>query len=179
MSGHSKWSKIKHKKALKDQKRGVLFSKISKDITTAVREGGGTDPNKNFRLRMTLQTAKSANMPSDNIARAITRGRGGDDKSYEEVVYEGYGPAGMAIVICVQTDNRQRSAADLKIIFKKFDGRLGEPGSAVFLFDNTGDSFSPKVRIPIERAEIREKIDSMLSAISSLEGVKAVFCNIA
>jgi len=140
MSGHSKWSTIKHQKGAADAKRGVIFTKISRDITLAVREGGG-DPDMNFRLRLMLDKAKSNNMPQDSISRAVKRGtgEGGDgDEKLEEIVYEGYGPGGGAILIQAATTNRNRTAADVRSTFAKGGGNLGESGCVAWNFETRG-----------------------------------------
>ena len=137
MSGHSKWSTIKHQKGAADAKRGVIFTKISRDITLAVREGGG-DPDMNFRLRLMLDKAKSNNMPQDSISRAVKRGSGDGDEKLEEIVYEGYGPGGGAILIQAATTNRNRTAADVRSTFAKGGGNLGESGCVAWNFETRG-----------------------------------------
>jgi YebC/PmpR family DNA-binding regulatory protein len=138
MSGHSKWSSIKHKKGAADAKRGKLFSKLSRAIIVAAREGG-PDPDGNATLATAIQKARDNSMPKDNIERAIQRGAGsGDGESYESIVYEGYGPAGVAIICLILTDNRNRTAADVRHIFTKNGGSLGTPGSVAWQFDRKG-----------------------------------------
>lgn len=138
MSGHSKWSTIKHKKGKQDAKRGNLFTKVIREITTAAREGGG-DPDGNPRLRTAIQAAKVANMPLDNITKAIQRGTGElPGVSYEEVFYEGYGPGGAAVMIQALTDNRNRTTAEVRHLFSKHGGNLGETGCVGFLFKKQG-----------------------------------------
>jgi len=140
MSGHSKWSTIKHQKGAADAKRGALFTKLSRDIALAVR-GGGTDPDMNFRLRLALDKAKSNNMPQDSIARAVKRasGDGGDGvDSLEEVTYEGYGPGGGAILLQAVTTNRNRTAADVRAAFNRSGGSLGESGCVAWNFEHRG-----------------------------------------
>src|SRR2546426_4002233 len=133
MSGHSKWATIKRKKAATDQARGKLFSKYIKEITIAARHGGG-DPEANPRLRGAVAAAKAVNMPSANIDRAIKRGTGEiEGVSYEETQYEGYGPGGVALLVEVATDNRNRTAGDVRHIFTKHGGNLGEAGSGSYL----------------------------------------------
>src|SRR6056297_1906210 len=138
MSGHNKWSTIKHKKGAADAKRGKLFTKLIKEITVAAREGGG-DENANPRLRTAVLKAKDANMPKDNIERAIKKGTGelgGED--YFDLVYEGYGPSGVAIMVECLTDNKNRTAADVRSIFSKHGGNLGENGCVSYLFSRKG-----------------------------------------
>ena len=138
MSGHSKWSSIKHKKGATDAKRGKIFSKLNKEITVAARTGGG-DPSANPRLRTAIQAAKSENMPKDNIERAIKKGTGElEGVNYEESTYEGYGPGGAAVLIESVTDNRNRAVADIRHILTKCGGNLGENGCVSWMFDSKG-----------------------------------------
>ncbi|MBW1720540.1 MAG: YebC/PmpR family DNA-binding transcriptional regulator [Deltaproteobacteria bacterium] len=138
MSGHSKWSSIKHKKGALDAKRGKIFTKLIKEITVAARLGGG-DPNGNPRLRQAILAAKSENMPKDNIERAIKKGTGElEGTSYEEVNYEAYGPGGVAVLINCLTDNKNRTVADLKHILDRHGGSLGEPGCVAWMFEKKG-----------------------------------------
>ena len=140
MSGHSKWSTIKHQKGAADAKRGVLFTKLSREIALAVREGGGADPDMNFKLRLALDRAKSNNMPQDSISRAVKRGsgEGSDGESLEQVTYEGYGPGGGAILIQAVTTNRNRTASDVRSAFNRGGGNLGESGCVAWNFDLRG-----------------------------------------
>ena len=138
MSGHSKWSSIKHKKAAKDAKRGKLFTKLIKEITVAARMGGA-DINSNPRLRTAVLTAKAASMPNDNIDRATKKGTSElDSVAYEEVSYEGYGPGGAAIMVHTVTDNRNRTVSDIRRLFTKYGGSLGENGCVAWMFDKRG-----------------------------------------
>ena len=138
MSGHSKWSSIKHKKGAADAKRGKIFSRLIKEVTVAARLGGG-DPGGNPRLRTAIQAAKAENMPKDNIERAIKKGTGElEGTSYEEVNYEGYGPGGVAMLIDCLTDNKNRTVADIKHLFDRHGGNLGEPGCVAWLFEKKG-----------------------------------------
>ena len=138
MSGHSKWSSIKHKKAATDAKRGKIFTKLIKEITVAARMGGG-DIDANPRLRTAIQAAKSENMPKDNIERAIKKGTGElEGVSYEESIYEGYGPGGAAVLIESLTDNKNRTVADIRHIFSKAGGNMGESGCVAWMFDKKG-----------------------------------------
>ncbi len=139
MSGHSKWHSIKHKKGAADAKRGKLFTKLIKEITVAARSGGGGDPSTNARLRKAISDAKAANMPNDTIDRAAKKGTGElDGASFEEIVYEGYGPGGVAIMIQTVTDNRNRTVSELRNIFSKNAGNLGESGSVAWMFAKKG-----------------------------------------
>ncbi|MGC9325448.1 MAG: YebC/PmpR family DNA-binding transcriptional regulator [Desulfomonilia bacterium] len=138
MSGHNKWSTIKHKKGAADAKRGKLFSKLIKEITVAARTGGG-DIDGNSRLRTAVNTAKTANMPKENIERAIKKGTGElDGYSLEEQTYEGYGPGGVAVLVKVLTDNRNRAVADIRHLFSKYNGNLGEAGCVNWMFEKKG-----------------------------------------
>ncbi len=139
MSGHSKWSSIKHKKGAADAKRGKLFSKLSRAIIVAAREGG-PDPAANLALQNAVEKARSFSMPKDNIDRAIARGAGtdADAAAYETVIYEGYGPAGVAVLVEALTDNRNRTASEVRHIFTKNDGNLGATGAVAWLFERTG-----------------------------------------
>jgi YebC/PmpR family DNA-binding regulatory protein len=136
VSGHSKWSSIKHKKGAVDAKRGKLFSKLTRAIIVAAKEGG-PDPAANLALQNAVEKAKAASMPKDNIDRAIAKGAGTDSDSaaYETVVYEGYGPAGVALIVESLTDNRNRTAGEVRHIFDKNDGNLGTPGAVAWLFE--------------------------------------------
>ncbi len=138
MSGHSKWSTIKRKKAAQDAKRGKLFTKLIKEITIAARQGGG-DPDANPRLRLAVDNAKSANMPADNIERAIKKATGElEGVNYTEIKYEGYGPGGVALLIEAMTDNKNRTVAEVRHLLNKHGGSLGESGSVAWMFDRKG-----------------------------------------
>jgi YebC/PmpR family DNA-binding regulatory protein len=138
MSGHSKWSTIKRQKGVADAKRGAIFTKVAKEITVAARSGL-PDPEANYRLRLAVEKARSVNMPADNIKRAIERAGGGDKaEAFEEIVYEGYGPGGVAILVETATDNRNRTAADVRSLFSKSGGQLGGAGSVAWQFQPFG-----------------------------------------
>ncbi|MBR2335635.1 MAG: YebC/PmpR family DNA-binding transcriptional regulator [Clostridia bacterium] len=137
MSGHSKWANIKHKKEKTDAQRAKVFTKIGKEITIAVKEGGG-DPNSNAKLRDLIAKAKSNNVPNDNIERTIKKAMGGTGENYEEVVYEGYGPAGVAVIVEATTDNRNRTAGNVRSYFSKYHGNMGQTGCVSFLFEDKG-----------------------------------------
>jgi YebC/PmpR family DNA-binding regulatory protein len=139
VSGHSKWSSIKHKKGAADAKRGKLFSKLSRAIIVAAREGG-PDPGGNLALQNAIEKARSYSMPKDNIERAIARGSGQDSdaSAFETIVYEGYAPGGVAVIVEALTDNRNRTASDVRHVFAKHDGNLGETGSVGWLFERRG-----------------------------------------
>lgn len=155
MSGHSKWSTIKRKKGVADQKRGKIFSKISKIITIAARDGGG-DPSSNFKLRLAMDKARSVNMPQDNIERAIKKGTGelAGGSQIENVTYEAYGPGGIAIMIDTITDNKNRTVSELKKILSDHEGKLGGSGSVSWMFERKG-----VIRISEFNMENRENIE--------------------
>ncbi|MGI9538210.1 MAG: YebC/PmpR family DNA-binding transcriptional regulator [Desulfocapsaceae bacterium] len=159
MSGHSKWSTIKRKKGANDAKRGKIFSKLIKEISVAARQGGG-DPDGNPRLRSAIAAAKAENMPKDNIARAVAKGSGGGDgDTYEEILYEGYGPGGVAVLVECMTDNRNRTVADVRHFFAKSNGNLGENGCVAWMFDKKGQILVDKELISEE-----ELMDKALEA---------------
>ncbi len=137
MSGHSKWAQIKRQKGVADSKRGQLFTKLGRELTVAAREGA--EPSSNSRLRIAIQRARDANMPLDTIERAIKRGAGGGEgANYQEITYEGYGPGGAAVLVRAMTDNRNRAAAEVRSVFTRNGGNLGESGCASYLFDARG-----------------------------------------
>ncbi|HEU5346779.1 MAG TPA: YebC/PmpR family DNA-binding transcriptional regulator [Ktedonobacterales bacterium] len=139
MSGHSKWAQIRRQKGVNDSKRGALFTRLGREIVVAVREGGGGDPDANFRLRMAVQRARDANMPMDNIERTIKRAVGGaEGAQLDDVVYEGYAPGGAAIMVQAMTDNRNRTAAEIRTTFGKNGGNLGESGCVDWIFEQKG-----------------------------------------
>src|SRR5438067_1988318 len=137
-SGHSKWSQIKRQKGAADVKRGMIFTKMTKEIMLAAKEGGG-DPDGNFRLRLAMDRARAVNMPRDNIQRAIERATGGDDGSaLESIVYEGYAPGGVSVMLAPETDNRNRTVSEIRAAFTRGGGKLGEAGSVQWLFEQKG-----------------------------------------
>ena len=177
MSGHSKWSTIKHQKGAADAKRGVLFTKLSREISLAVRDGGGADPDMNFKLRLALDRAKSNNMPQDSISRAVKRGsgEGSDGESLEQVTYEGYGPGGGAILLQAVTTNRNRTAAEVRSAFNRGGGNLGESGCVAWNFELRG-----VVTVDIEDEERAEElgllaIDAGAEDIQIDEGVLEIY----
>lgn len=165
MSGHSKWSSIKHKKGAADAKRGKIFSKLIKEITVAARLGGG-DPDGNPRLRTVIQAAKAENMPKDNIDRAIKKGTGElEGVNYEEVSYEGYGPGGVALLVECLTDNKNRTVADIKHILDRHGGNLGEPGCVAWMFQKKG-------MIVFDKGKVDEEILLEVALEAGAEDVK-------
>jgi YebC/PmpR family DNA-binding regulatory protein len=138
MSGHSKWSTIKRQKGVTDAKRGALFTKVAREISVAARQGGG-DPDANYRLRLAIEKARSVNMPADNIKRTIDKATGGGEaEQFEEIVYEGYGPGGVAVLVEAQTDNRNRTAAEVRSVFTKAGGQLAGSGAVAWQFEPRG-----------------------------------------
>ncbi len=165
MSGHSKWSSIKHKKGANDAKRGKIFTKLIKEITVAARMGGG-DPDANPRLRTAILAAKAQNMPKDNLERAIKKGTGElEGVDYEELVYEGYGPGGVAMLVECLTDNKNRTIADVRCIFSKAGGNIGTDGCVSWMFDKKG-------LITIEKSETDEDSLMEIALDAGAEDVK-------
>jgi len=142
MAGHSKWANIQHRKGRQDKLRAKIFSKLSKEITVAAKMGD-PDPDKNPRLRLAVKEAKGQSMPKDNIERAIKKAAGGEGDDYEEIRYEGYGPSGVAVIVEAMTDNRNRTASNVRSTFTKNGGNLGETGSVGFMFERKGEIFYP------------------------------------
>ena len=159
MSGHSRWSQIKRKKGKTDVQRGKLFSKILREITVAARSGGG-DPKGNLRLQAAMESARAANMPADNIKRAIQKGTGElPGEQYEEVTYEGYGPGGVAVLLNTLTDNKNRTGPEIRHIFEKQGGRMGTPGSVAWMFDRRG-----VISVDAERIKEDDVLEAALDA---------------
>ncbi len=156
MSGHSKWANIKHKKEKTDAARGKVFTKIGKEITVAVKEGGG-DPNSNSKLRDLIQKAKANNVPNDNIERCIKKAMGSSGESYEEISYEGYGPSGIAVIVNTTTDNRNRTAGNIRAYFSKYHGNMGQTGCVGFLFSDIGEIVINNEDGKIDEDELMEK----------------------
>lgn len=145
MSGHSKWAQIKRQKGVADVKRGLTFTKLSNAITIAVRQGGGIgDPSQNFKLRLAVEAARAANMPKENIERAISRAAGKGEGSLTEITYEGFAPGGIAVVVEAATDNTQRTTSTVKSIFSKAGANFGQPGSVSYQFKSVGEVELPK-----------------------------------
>ncbi len=138
MSGHSKWNNIKRKKEGTDAKRAKIFTKIGREIVIAVKTGGSADPNLNSKLKDVIAKAKAANVPNDNIERIIKKASGDDSANYEEIVYEGYGPSGVAVIVETATDNRNRTGGDIRHFFDKYGGNLGQSGCVSYLFEDKG-----------------------------------------
>lgn len=175
MSGHSKWATIKRDKAVNDAKRSQVFTKISRLITVAAKKGG-KDTDSNPSLRLAVEKAKEARMPKDNIERAIEKGAGGgDSSSLEEVIYEGYGPEGVAIMVKALTDNKNRTVSEIRNIFNKYGASLGESGSAAYVFG--ADPENPMFEIPIESEEKAKTIIDLIEALDEHDDVQDVYSN--
>ena len=185
MAGHSKWAGIKHKKAIVDSRRGKLFTKLARHITVAAKSGGG-DVVGNPALALAVQKAKDASMPKDNIQRAIDKGTGAgaDAETFEDVLYEGYGPGGVALLIEALTDNRNRTGSDVRHLLSKHGGNLGEPGSVAYLFDKKGvvvvsgdryteDDLIVAVDAGAEDIEIDDDVFEVLTEPADLQAVRA------
>jgi YebC/PmpR family DNA-binding regulatory protein len=170
MSGHSKWASIKHKKAIVDSRRGAQFSKLTRAITVAARDGG-PDPDANATLENAVRKAKEASMPKDNIERAIAKGAGvgGEADAIEAVFYEGYGPGGVAVLVEALTENRNRTSADVRHVFSKHGGSLGEPGSVAYLFDKKGTIVIDSARYSED--ELMAAVEAGAEDITADEGV--------
>ena len=184
MAGHSKWAGIKHKKAIVDARRGKLFTKLARAITVAAKEGGG-DPDGNPSLALAIQKAKDASMPKDNIERAIDRGTGAgaDAESYEAILYEGYGPGGVALLIEALSDNRNRTGSEVRHMLTKHGGNLGEPGSVAYLFDKKGvivvdatryteDDLMPAIEAGADDIAVDEDVFEVLTEPADLTAVR-------
>lgn len=189
MSGHSKWANIKHKKGKEDAKRGKVFTKLIKEITVAARMGGG-DPSCNPRLRTAIAGAKSENMPKDNLERAIKKGTGElEGVSYDEIVYEGYGPGGAAVIVESLTDNKNRSIADIRHIFNKWGGNIGSSGCVSWMFDKKGliavnkedvdEDFLMETAIEAGAEDVKDEGDTfeVLTAPEDFDAVKEAIDN--
>jgi YebC/PmpR family DNA-binding regulatory protein len=177
MAGHSKWASIKHKKKAVDAKRGALFTKLTRAITVAAREGGG-DPEGNPALALAIQKARDASMPKDNIERAVAKGTGADSDAdaYEAVVYEGYGPGGVAVIVEALTDNRNRAASDVRSYFTKSGGNLAETGAVSFMFDRVG-VIEYDAKVASEDAMMEAAIEAGADDVSSSEGGHEIFAS--
>jgi YebC/PmpR family DNA-binding regulatory protein len=187
MSGHSKWSQIKRDKGANDVKRGAVFTKMGREIAIAARAGGG-DPDGNFRLRLAIEKARAVNMPADTIKRAIERATGaGDGEQFEEIVYEGYGPGGVAVLVEAQTDNRNRTAAEVRSIFAKAGGQLAGSGAVAWQFEPRGVITIARTGIDPDEVALMaidagaEDVDAegdpieVFTAAGDLEGVRRAF----
>ena len=174
MAGHSKWANIQHRKGRQDKLRAKVFSRLSKEITVAAKMGD-PDPDKNPRLRLAVKEAKSNSMPKDNIERAIAKATGGDAENYDEIRYEGYGPNGVAIIVEAMTDNRNRTASNVRSTFTKNGGNLGETGSVGFMFDRKGQVVYP-VAVGSEDDVMMAAIEAGAEDVETDEESHVVWC---
>ncbi|MBU1291938.1 YebC/PmpR family DNA-binding transcriptional regulator [Patescibacteria group bacterium] len=177
MSGHSHFSTIKHKKAAADAKRGKVFSKISRLISVAAKEKGG-DPSSNPRLRVAIETAQKANMPKDKIEHAIKRGAGQlDGAVMEEITYEAYGPAGIALIIEGITDNKNRTLSEIKSILNKFGGKLAEIGSVKYMFERQGSEWVSKYPMETD-PKTKEQLEKLFEALDDNDDIQEIYSNL-
>jgi transcriptional/translational regulatory protein YebC/TACO1 len=177
MAGHSKWHNIQQRKGVEDAKRGKVFSELSKLIRVAVREHKSGDPKFNSTLRMLLEKARAANMPKENIQRAIDRGLGkGTAGVIQEIVYEGYGPGGVGFVIVAQTDNTQRTAGEVRFALSRAGGTLGGPGSVMFMFKHEGEEYVPTIPMEISDPEQQQTLQKLIDTLRNDQDVEDVFC---
>jgi len=177
MSGHSHWAGIKHKKSITDAKRGKIFSKISRLISMAAKEKGG-DPETNPKLKLAIEKAREANMPKDNVEKAIKRGTGQlEGAKMEEVIYEAYGPAGLALIIEGITDNKNRTLAEIKHILNRFGGKLTEAGSVKYLFDRKGEDWQPKYPLEVDQ-KTKEQLEKLFEALDENEDIQEIYSNL-
>lgn len=175
MSGHSRWAQIKHKKAASDAKKGKIFSRLSKMLTIAAKDG--QDPKTNSRLAATIEEARKENLPKDNIERAIKRASEKDAAELKEVVYEAFGPGGSAIIITAVTDSPNRTTNEVKHLLSLNDGKLGVEGSAAWAFDKADKNFAAKFPINLSPEDLK-KFEDLLEKLSELDDVEDVFANV-
>ncbi|PIR59294.1 MAG: YebC/PmpR family DNA-binding transcriptional regulator [Candidatus Pacebacteria bacterium CG10_big_fil_rev_8_21_14_0_10_56_10] len=180
MAGHSKWANIKHRKGAMDAKRGRVFSHLSRAVRMAVKDGGSGDPKSNPTLRTLIDKARAANMPKDNIQKAINKGLGksGSGVQFQEVTYEGYGPGGVGLLVEVVTDNTNRAGADVKSLFSKAGGSLGSPGSVSYLFERRGNDYQLKMPMPLPDDASLSRLRQLVDEIEELDDVEAVYTGV-
>jgi YebC/PmpR family DNA-binding regulatory protein len=180
MAGHSKWANIKHRKGAQDKKRGKLFGQLSRQIRSAVKEGKSGDPDQNPTLRTILEKTREANMPKENIQRAIDKGLGkGASGSVQELVYEGFGPGGIGMLITVVTDNVNRVSSELKNAFSTAGGNMGAPGSVMYMFsraESGEDGYICTTPIPINDESAAQKLQDLMDVFRENDDVEEVFC---
>ena len=176
MSGHSKWSTIKRKKEAQDSKRGKIFGRLSKEISVAVREAKSADTEANPRLRLALQNARAANMPKENIEKALQKGQGGDQKNLQAQIYEGYGPSGAAVYVECMTDNVHRTVSQIRHIFSKYGGNLATSGSLAFLFSRKGYFLVTKDNIEQDESLTLKLIDAGAEEFEAVDTQSAIYC---
>jgi len=175
MSGHSKWNNIKNRKGAQDIQRAAVFNQLSKQIRIAVKQGKSGDPKSNPSLRLAMDKARAANMPNDRVQKAIDKGLGkGKNGSISEIIYEGFGPGGVAILAVAHTDNANRTSGEIKFIFSRNEGALAGPGSAMYLFHRQGDEYVVTLPTPTPEAEL-EALVTLVSDLEANEDVEQVF----
>ena len=178
MSGHSKWSTIKHKKGILDAQRGKLFSQLSKNIRVAVKEGKSGDPNLNPALRLAIEKARAANMSKEKIQKAIDRGLGktASGASIQEVVYEGFGPQGIGLIVVAMTDNPQRTSSSIKTILHKAGGSMGGPNTVMYMFKRSGEEYLPTMPMQISDQKLISQLEKLMDDLRNDDDVEDVFC---
>lgn len=177
MSGHSKWSNIKRKKAIEDNKRGKLFTKLAKDITVAAKQGGG-DLSANPSLRTAVEKAKANNMPKSKIEKAIAKGTGElNGVKFDQVTYEGYGPGGVAFMIECLTDNKNRTVSAIRSIFNKYGGSLGDPGSVAYIFGGNPTTNEPTFKVPLDSEDDIEKFNQITDEFEDNDDIVNIYHN--
>jgi YebC/PmpR family DNA-binding regulatory protein len=174
MAGHSQFKNIMHRKGKQDKMRSKIFSKLSREITVAAK-AGLPDPSANARLRLAIQNARAENLPKDNIERAIKKAQGGDAENYDSVRYEGYGPGGVAVIVEALTDNRNRTASNVRALFTKYGGNLGESGSVAFMFNRVGEILYPAAKASAD-AMLESAIDAGADDVASDESGHTITC---
>lgn len=178
MSGHSKWQNIKYRKESVDKKRGKIFSKLSRSITIAAKEKGG-NPETNPKLRLAIEKAKEFNVPKENIERAIKKGTGEiEGMKFEEISYEAYGPAGIALIIEVITDNKNRTLPELKNILSKYGGKLAEAGSVKYLFDKKDNEWIAKYSFEASDEKSKKQLENLFEALDDHDDVQEIYSNL-
>lgn len=175
MSGHSKWSQIRHKKGVADQKRGQLFSKLAKAISIAARHG--TDPNQNLELKNAIEQAREFDLPKDNMERAIKRVADKNAAQLEELVIEAVGPARVSFIITAITDNKNRTIAEIKKVLTDHEAKMTQPGAVLWAFDKTGPDFTPKYPLVISEEETKNKLEKLLEDLDSQDDVQKIYTN--
>jgi YebC/PmpR family DNA-binding regulatory protein len=181
MSGHSKWNNIKNRKGAVDAKRGKVFTQLAKQIKAAVQQGSSDDPKSNPHLRIVLDKAREANMPKENIKRALERGMGktATGASIQEVVYEGFGPGGVGYMVVAQTDNHTRTSGEIRFIFSRNAGSLTGPGSAGYLFKRaTTGEYEPVMPLEIQDPAVMEQVVQLFETLSENDDVEEVYCSV-
>lgn len=175
MSGHNKWSQIKHRKGAADQKKGRVFSKLSRLITLAARKG--EDPESNLELKGVLEQARAANMPKESIERAIKKVSDKETNQLEELIIEALGPVGLNLIMIAITDNRNRTMAEIKKILSDHQAKIGQPGSVLWAFDKKGREFTPKYPLALEKEDDREQIEKLLNTLDDHEDIQEIYSN--